>query len=103
MSYFHILMKFAAAAAVAFAIGAAGAPANAALTLNALTLNALTLNALSAQGSTLDDLNGVAVEAVTSPEENACSSLFRRQDGTLAPGALVAFDPKPEPPGFEDW
>jgi hypothetical protein len=35
MSYFHILMKFAAATAVAFAIGAAGAPANAALTVNA--------------------------------------------------------------------
>jgi hypothetical protein len=35
MSYFHILMKFAAAAAVAFAIVAAGAPANAALTVNA--------------------------------------------------------------------
>jgi hypothetical protein len=102
MSYFHILMKFAAATAVAFAIGAAGAPANAALTFNALTLNALTFNALSAQSSALDDLNGVVVEAATEPEEKADNSRSGRQDGNVARGAL-AFEPQPIPPGSEDW
>jgi hypothetical protein len=92
MSYFHIPMKFAAVATVAFAIGAAGAPANASLTLNALT----------AQGSAIDDLNGVAVEAAAA-EENAGNSRSCRQDGTAAPGAPVAFEPKPIPPGSDDW
>jgi hypothetical protein len=92
MSYFHIPMKLVAAAAVAFAIGAAVTPANAALTINALT----------ASGSAIDDLNGVTVEAATAPEEKADHSRSGRQDGTVAPGAL-AFEPKPIPPGSEDW
>jgi hypothetical protein len=52
---------------------------------NVLTTNALVGNALEATGSSLDGLNGVAVEAAT------------------APGAPVAFNPQPDPPGFEDW
>jgi hypothetical protein len=79
MSHFHVPMKLAAAAALAAAIGLAGAPAHAALTVNALTVNALTVNALETTGSQLDQLNGVAVE-----------------------GAIVAFDPKPIPPGEEE-
>jgi hypothetical protein len=64
MSHFRIPMKLAAAAALAAAIGVAGTPARAALSVNALSVNALTVN-----GSTLEDLNGVAVEAVTLPDE----------------------------------
>jgi hypothetical protein len=67
MSSYRKLTRFAAAAALAFAIGAAVTPANAILNPNALTQNALTQNALAAQGSSLDELNGVAVEAVTAP------------------------------------
>ena len=37
------------------------------LTTNAFTQNALTANALSAAGSSLDQLDGVAVEAVVLP------------------------------------
>lgn len=107
MSYFHIAMKFAAAAAFAATIGVAGTPAHASLTLNSLTLNALTVNslifnALNSSGSALEDLNGVAVEAATAPDENGDNTRSRRQEGTVAPGAL-AFDPKPIPPGSEDW
>jgi hypothetical protein len=73
MLHFKVPMKLAAAALVA-AIGAAGSPAHAALTinaltLNALTLNALTLNALTSKGSAIDELNGVAVETVTVSSE----------------------------------
>jgi hypothetical protein len=61
-------------------------------------------NALEATGWQLDELNGVAVEAATAPEENADNCRSRRQDGTLAPGALLAFVPQPDPPGnHEDW
>jgi hypothetical protein len=86
MSRFHIPMQLAAAAALAGAIGVAGAPAQA-------SEPALTNNALNSSGSTLGDLNGVAVEAVTLPEENADNSRAPHQGGTLAPGALVAFEP----------
>jgi hypothetical protein len=68
MLHFKVPMKLAAAALVA-AIGAAGSPAHAALTINALTLNALTLNALTSKGSAIDELNGVAVETVTVSSE----------------------------------
>ena len=83
---------------LAGAIGVVGTPAHA-----ALTLNALTLNALDSSGSALENLNGVAAEAMTLPEKNADNSRFRRQDGTLAPGAPVAFEPKPIPPGDQVW
>jgi hypothetical protein len=60
-----------AAVTLAMAIGA-GKPAQAA-TLNALTTNGLAFNALAAaqiaNGSPLDDLNGVAIEAVSPPED----------------------------------
>jgi len=94
MSHFHIPMGLAAAAALAAAMGVAGTPAHASLTLNALT----------ATGSALEDLDGVAVEAatvafeaqpITPGDEDADNSRSRRQD--------VAFEPQPEPPGLEDW
>jgi hypothetical protein len=56
-----------AAAGVAALIEAAAGPANASIVHNVLTFNSLTHNALSAGGLALDDLNGVAVEAVTPP------------------------------------
>ena len=61
---FYVL---AAAASVALLVGVA--PASAALTANSLTANsltqnALTQNALASAGSQLDELNGVAAEAV---------------------------------------
>ena len=107
-----------AAAAVAATIGVAGTPAHAALTHNAftanalnsnalnsnalnpnalnpnalnpnsLTHNALNTNALTAGGAAIDDLNGIAVEAVTAPEKS---------------GGPLAFNPQPDPPGREDW
>jgi hypothetical protein len=66
MSHFHVPMKLAAAAALAAAIGVAGTPAHA-----ALTVNALTFNALEATGSALDALNGVAAGAVVLPADVA--------------------------------
>jgi hypothetical protein len=44
--------------------GIAAAPAHA-----SVVSNALTVNALASTGSTIEDLNGVAVEAVTLPDE----------------------------------
>ena len=61
-----------AAAALAAAIGVAGAPAEAALGHNALGHNALTSKALAPTGSALDELNGVRIDAVT-PAGAACS------------------------------
>ena len=71
MSTFRIPAGIAAAAGLIAAIGVAGTPARASLTHNALTYNALTFNALSSAGSAIDDLNGVAVEAVALPEAAA--------------------------------
>jgi hypothetical protein len=76
MSSYRNWTGFAAAAALAAAVGVAGTPAQALLNMNALVSNALTNNALSAnaltaQGSALADLNGVAVEAVTPPQTSA--------------------------------
>ena len=68
MSSYRSWTGFAAAAALAAAVGVAGTPAHAVLVFNAFTSNAFTSNALTAQGSSLADLNGVAVEAVTSPQ-----------------------------------
>jgi hypothetical protein len=76
MSHFHIRMRLAATAALAAAIGVAGAPAYFALTVNAHTDDELTPT-----DSKLDEL----------------------KEGTLAPGVPVAFEPKPIPPGQEDW
>jgi hypothetical protein len=67
ISSFRNLKAFAATAAVVAAIGVAGTPAHAVLVSNALVSNSLTHNALTAGGSAIDDLNGVAVEAVTIP------------------------------------
>ncbi len=41
-----------------------------ALSINALTQNALALNAIAPTGSSLGELNGVAVEAVRLPEQH---------------------------------
>jgi hypothetical protein len=76
MSSYRKLTVFAATAALAFAIGAAVTPANAILNPNALTQNALT-----AQGSSLDELNGVAVEAVTLPRQQERPSLLALNGG----------------------
>jgi hypothetical protein len=88
MSSYRNWTGFAAAAALAAAVGVAGTPAHALIILNAFTSNGLAMNslvtnsfssnALTAQGSALADLNGVAAEAVTLPERAA--------------GALVAAD-----------
>jgi hypothetical protein len=108
MSSFRIPMNLAAGAALMAAIGVAGTPAHASIThnaltanglttnalttnalnMNSLTFNALNTNALTAGGSAIDDLNGVAVEAVTASEES---------------GGPLAFNPQPDPPGLEDW
>jgi hypothetical protein len=71
MTRFFVPMKLAAAAALAAAIGVAGTPAHAILVANVLIANALTFNALDANGSALEDLNGVAIDAVTLPERAA--------------------------------
>jgi hypothetical protein len=73
MSSYRKLTRFAAAAALAFAIGAAVTPANA-----ILNPNALTQNALAAQGSSLDELNGVAVETVTLPRQQSTTPRIRQ-------------------------
>jgi hypothetical protein len=72
-------MKLAAAAALAAGIGVAGTPAHAVDTLNALSVNALTAN-----GSTLEDFNGVAVEAVTLPDEVGVGPMAERGARGLA-------------------
>ena len=74
-------MKLAAAAALAAGIGVAEAPAHASIVSNALTVNALTINALVPDGSTIEDLNGVAVEAVTSARRG-----WRRPRGRVGGG-----------------
>ena len=74
---FHRLVLLAAAPLALAALLGSAAPAGAsltrtpclnALTFNALDRNALTHNALAATGSALDELNGVAVEAVALPD-----------------------------------
>jgi hypothetical protein len=70
---FHLLV---AAAVASTALVANVGPAGAVVSLNVLNFNGLTFNALAfkAMGpasSQLDELNGVAVEAVTLPPEPA--------------------------------
>ncbi len=89
MSHFRIPMKLAAAAALAAGIGVAEAPAHAsnvsnALSLNALSINALSINALAPDGSTIEDLNGVAVEAVTLPDGVGAGLVAEWEAGVLA-------------------
>jgi hypothetical protein len=69
MSYFHSLMKHASATLLAAALGVAGTQIAAASAV--VSLNSLTFNALETTGSPLDQLNGVAVEAVAMSQENA--------------------------------
>jgi hypothetical protein len=63
MPSFRNPMTFAAAAALAAAIGAVGTPEHA-----HLTSNAVAHNALAALGSASADLNGVAVKVVSGLE-----------------------------------
>jgi len=62
MSSLRNLKGVAAAAALVAAIVVAGTPAHA-----VVTHNSITHNALATGGSAIDDLNGVAVKAVTPP------------------------------------
>jgi hypothetical protein len=84
MSY-RKLTGFAAAAALAFAIGAAGTPAHAILSVNAITSNALT-----PRGSSLDELNGVAVEGMVLAQVDGGLSVMDEGVGVVA--APQAFD-----------
>ena len=65
---FHRPVLLVAAPLALVALLGSAAPAGAALTQNALTQNALTQNALATTGAALDDLDGVAVEAVALPD-----------------------------------
>ena len=80
----RIPMKLAAAAALAAGIGVAEAPAHASIVSNALSINALSINALVPDGSTIEDLNGVAVEAVTLPDGVGAGLVAEWEAGVLA-------------------
>ncbi len=75
---FHLLVAAAVASAALLAnVGPAGAVISFnvlsfnVLNFNALTFNALTFKVMAPASSQLDELNGVAVEAVTLPSEPA--------------------------------
>jgi hypothetical protein len=80
MPSYRNLTGFAAAAALAFAIGAA-TPANAAAGCNALTANGLAVDALSADALTADAL------ATQGP------ALDERNRAAVRPGAVAQLDP----------